>query len=130
MADQQMLAAANNIVKNLGSIYTALSNAFVGQASVNKFTMAAAATKTVTDGNVTATSYVVLFPLNAAAGTLRARLSAFTRAAASGEALRPRRRAAGMRQGRSFWDTWCSTSHDRSRTLNAENLGSRGIRNA
>ena len=85
MADQQMLAAANNIVKNLGSIYTALSNAFVGQASVNKFTMAAAATKTVTDGNVTATSYVVLFPLNAAAGTLIGSAKCpYTAAAAAG----------------------------------------------
>ena len=35
------------------------------------FTMAAAATKTVTDANVTSTSVILLVPTNAAAGTLQ-----------------------------------------------------------
>ena len=64
-------ASANLIQKQLGAIYQALTSLFVGKASVGTFTMPAAATTTVTDGNVKATSYVAVFPLNAAAGTLQ-----------------------------------------------------------
>ena len=39
--------------------------------SVGTFTMAAAATKVVTDANVTTASFVCLMPTNAAAGTLQ-----------------------------------------------------------
>lgn len=40
--------------------------------SVGSFTMAAAATKTVTDGNVTTTSFISLTPTNASAAALMA----------------------------------------------------------
>lgn len=71
MADLQMLAEAHGINLNLAALVKALTSAFVGQASVGIFTMAAAATKTVTDANVKASSYVIPFALNAAAGTLQ-----------------------------------------------------------
>ena len=80
-----MLSLVQNAVTNLGSIQKAISsstatftaiqvalaNIFIGAASIGTFTMAAAATKTVTDANVKASSYVIVFPLNAAAGTLQ-----------------------------------------------------------
>jgi hypothetical protein len=71
MADQAYLGQLQGITKNLAALVQAMNKAFVGQASVGVFTMAAAATKTVTDANVKASSYVVVFPLNAAAGTLQ-----------------------------------------------------------
>lgn len=77
-------ASANLIQKQLGAIYTALTSLFVGKASVGIFAMAAAASKTVTDGNVSASSYVVVFPLNAAAGTLQGSAKCLYTAAASG----------------------------------------------
>jgi hypothetical protein len=80
-----MLSLVQNAVTNLGSIQKAISSStitltaiqvalasiFVGAASIGTFTMAAAATKTVTDANVKASSYVIVFPLNADAGTLQ-----------------------------------------------------------
>ena len=98
MADAQstqMLSLVQNAVSNLGAIQRALVNAFVGNASVGNFTMASAATKTVTDGNVKAASLVIPFALNAAAATLMGSAKAlyttagagsFTAATASGGA--------------------------------------------
>ena len=48
MADAQMLSKVDGVNKNLAAIVKALTTAFVGQAAVGVFTMAAAATKTVT----------------------------------------------------------------------------------
>lgn len=79
-----MYALFNNANKQLGNIYTALTNLFVGAASTNTFTMPAAATKTVTDATVKASSYVIVFPLNAAAATLQGSAKCLYTAAAAG----------------------------------------------
>ncbi len=71
MADAQIMGGIQNINTNLAALTKALNNAFVGNASIGVFTMPVAATKTVTDANVKASSYVAVFPLNAAAGTLQ-----------------------------------------------------------
>lgn len=87
MADQsqaQMLSLIQNAVTNLGGIQKALAQAFIGSATVGVFTMAAAATKTVTDGNVKASGYVIPFALNAAAGTLQGSAKALYTTAANG----------------------------------------------
>jgi hypothetical protein len=84
MADAQMLSKVDGVNKNLAAIVKALTTAFVGQASVGTFTMAAAATKTVTDANVKASSYVLPFALNAAAGTLMGSANAIYTTAANG----------------------------------------------
>lgn len=55
----------NKILRQLVSVLIGLFPRTTGT-----FTMAAAATKTVTDANVTTSSFIVLMPTNAAAGTL------------------------------------------------------------
>lgn len=59
------LQASNQLMAKLVAIF---SNLF--PRSTGSFTMAAAATKTVTDANVTTSSIIMLMPTNAAAGTL------------------------------------------------------------
>jgi len=59
------MATSNQI---LGQLLALFRNLF--PRSSGTFTMAAAATKTVTDANVTTASIVLLMPTNAAAGTL------------------------------------------------------------
>jgi hypothetical protein len=82
--DIQMLAHAQGVNENLAKLVEAMKLAFVGNTSTGTFTMAAAASKAVTDTNVTATSYVIPFALNAAAGTLMGSSKALYTAAASG----------------------------------------------
>ena len=60
------LQIGNQISAQLVNLFT---NLF--PRSTGTFTMAAAATKTVTDGNVTTSSLILLMPTNAAAGTLQ-----------------------------------------------------------
>lgn len=60
------LQIGNQILAQLVDIF---SNLF--PRSMGTFTMAAAATKVITDGNVTTASKIVLSPTNAAAGTLQ-----------------------------------------------------------
>ena len=84
MADAQITAFLQAANLNLSALVKAVSNAFVGNASVGTFTMAAAASKTVTDANVLATSYVLPFALNAAAGTLQGSAKALYTTAAKG----------------------------------------------
>lgn len=59
------LQASNQIMAKLVGIFSALF-----PRSTGTFTMAAAASKVVTDSTVTTSSYVTLTPTNAAAGTL------------------------------------------------------------
>ena len=61
---------AVGVNQNLSKLISTLGNAFVGKASQGTFTMAAAATKTVTDANIKSTSLVLWTATNAAAGTL------------------------------------------------------------
>lgn len=60
------LQQGNQLTGQLVNIFTNLFPRAQGS-----FTMAAAASKTVTDANCTSASYVVLIPTNAAAGTLQ-----------------------------------------------------------
>lgn len=60
------LQASNQLMAKLVAIF---SNLF--PRSTGSFVMAAAATKTVTDANVTTSSIIFLMPTNAAAGTLQ-----------------------------------------------------------
>lgn len=53
--------------------------------STNSFTMDAAASKTITDGNVETSSFVVLTPMNAAAATLMGSSASLYWVAATGE---------------------------------------------
>lgn len=53
----------------MGQLVTVVTNIF--PRSTGTFTMAAAATKTVTDANVATSSIILLMPTNAAAGTLQ-----------------------------------------------------------
>jgi len=93
MSDQAILQASQAITTNIAALTQALKAAFVGQASAGTFTMAASATKTVTNPNVLASSFVLPFALNAAAATLMGSTKAlytvagggsFTAATASG----------------------------------------------
>jgi hypothetical protein len=84
MSDLQMLGQAQGINANLAKLIQVMSAAFVGSASTGTFTMAAAASKAVTDVNVTATSYIIPFALNAAAGTLQGSAKALYTTAADG----------------------------------------------
>lgn len=61
---------AIGVNQNLAKLISTLANAFTGKVSQGTFTMAAAATKTVSDANVKATSAIIWSPTNAAAGTL------------------------------------------------------------
>ena len=82
--DLQILGLLNNINRNLSALVSAMTSAFVGNAAASTFTMAAAASKAVTDTNVQQSSYVFLFPLNAAAGTLQASADSLYTTAADG----------------------------------------------
>jgi predicted trehalose synthase len=84
LADAQILGQITNVNNNLAALTKAMTNAFVGNAATGTFTMAAAASKTVTDANVTASSYVAVFPINAAAATLQGSAKCLYTAAASG----------------------------------------------
>ena len=66
-----MLGHAQGINSNLGALVTAFKKGFPLNAFIGSFTMAAAATQTVTDTNCLATSAIVLLNTNAAAGTLQ-----------------------------------------------------------
>jgi hypothetical protein len=66
---QDLVNAQQNGVKYLGLLVQALQNAF--PRVTGSFTMAAAATKTITDARVNANALVFLQPTNAAAGTLQ-----------------------------------------------------------
>jgi hypothetical protein len=66
----QMLAQATGVNGNLASLIAVMRSAFPLSAFKGTFTMAAAATKTVTDANCKTTSVVILQAANAAAGTL------------------------------------------------------------
>ena len=59
------LQASNQIMGQLVQVVAALF-----PRSIGTFTMAASASKVVTDANVTTTSFISLMPTNAAAGTL------------------------------------------------------------
>jgi len=65
----ELVREANVSNRVLGEIVNALRA--ITRLSGGSFTMAAAATKVVTDTNVTATSIIILMPTNAAAGTLQ-----------------------------------------------------------
>lgn len=56
------------ISQTLSATYSLFQNLF--PRSTGTFTLSAAATKTVTDANVTTSSFIALMPTNAAAGTL------------------------------------------------------------
>lgn len=60
------LQASNQIMGQLVQVVAALF-----PRSIGTFTMAAGASKTITDANVTTGSYISLSPTNAAAGTLQ-----------------------------------------------------------
>lgn len=60
------LQAANQLMAKLVAIFSALF-----PRSTGSFTMAAASSKVVTDANVTTSSFIMLMPTNAAAGTLQ-----------------------------------------------------------
>ena len=66
-----MLGQAQGVNQNLGALVQAFKSAFPLSAYTGSFTMAAAATKTVTDAHCKAASLVVLIDTNAAAGTLQ-----------------------------------------------------------
>ena len=70
MADQALLGAFSGANQNLAAIAKAMANAFIGNVG-GTFTMAAAATKTVTNSSVTTSSRIFLTPTNAAAATLQ-----------------------------------------------------------
>ena len=70
MADQALLGAFSGANQNLAALVKVFSNAFIGNVG-GTFTMAAAATKTITNASVTTSSRIFLTPTNAAAGTLQ-----------------------------------------------------------
>ncbi len=71
MADAQMLSKVDGVNKNLAAIVKAIAGAFVGNVATITFTMAAAASKTVSSATVQAGSAILLIDTNAAAGTLQ-----------------------------------------------------------
>ena len=85
VADQALLGQFQGANSNLSAIAKALTNAFVGNASHGTFSMPAAATTTVTDGAVKATSIILPIAVNAAAATLMGSAKAlYATAAAAG----------------------------------------------
>ena len=68
--DSQMLGYAQGVTQYLSAIAKTLSQSLSLTASRGTFTMAAAASKSVTDTACKGTSVVTLTPTNAAAGTL------------------------------------------------------------
>ena len=66
-----IIGYVQGINQNLGSLANSFKTAFPLNSARNTFTMAAAATITVTDASCKATSTVILQPTNAAAGTLQ-----------------------------------------------------------
>jgi hypothetical protein len=71
MADLQVLGQLQGLNSNASAIVKAIASAFVGNAAVVTFTMAAAATKTVSSSTVLAGSAIILIDTNAAAATLQ-----------------------------------------------------------
>lgn len=74
MADQTsvaMLGHAQGINSNLGALVQAFKTGFPISSYLGTFTMAGAATKSVTDTHCKSTSLVLLMETNAAAGTLQ-----------------------------------------------------------
>ena len=71
MADLQLLGQLQGANANLAAIVRALQNAFVGNAVTVPFTMAAAATKTVSSTAVLAGSAIILIDTNSSAATLQ-----------------------------------------------------------
>ena len=70
-ASSAMIAQATGVNQNLAQLAGYFKTAFPLSAYSGGFTMAAAATKTVTDAHVKTTSLIVLIDTNAAAGTLQ-----------------------------------------------------------
>ena len=70
-SDSAMLGQAQALNGNMGLLIATLKSLFPLSAFAGTFTMAAAATKVVTDTHVKATSTIVLVPTNAAAATLQ-----------------------------------------------------------
>ena len=68
--DNAMIGQAKGVNQNLGALVQAFTTAFPLHSSTGSFTMAVAATKTVTDATIKAGSIVLLMPTNAAAATL------------------------------------------------------------
>ena len=66
-----MLGHAQGINSNLGALVQSFKTVFPLSSYVGSFTMAAAATKTITDTHCKTTSTIVLLATNAAAGTLQ-----------------------------------------------------------
>ena len=66
-----MLGHAQNLNQNIASLTNVLRTALPLSCYTGSFTMAAAATKTVTDAHCKAASVIVLVPTNAAVGTLQ-----------------------------------------------------------
>lgn len=65
-----MLGHAQGINSNLGALVQAFKTGFPLSAYIGTFTMAAAASKSVTDTHAKSTSMIMVMPTNAAAGTL------------------------------------------------------------
>lgn len=70
-SSSQMLSQAIGLNKNMSALIATLRSLFPLSAFSGSFTMAAAATKTVTDANVKASSTILLIDTNAAAATLQ-----------------------------------------------------------
>ena len=70
--DNAMLGQVKGVNQNLGALVQAFTTAFPLHSSTGSFTMAVAATKTVTDATIKAGSIVLLMPTNAAAAALMA----------------------------------------------------------
>jgi hypothetical protein len=70
MADAALVGQAQGVNKNLGSIAEILRTAFPLHSNTGSFTLAVAASKTVTDTTIKTGSIVLLMPVNAAAATL------------------------------------------------------------
>lgn len=69
-SDPAMLAQAQGINGNIGKLVQILSRLFPLSAFSGQFTMAASASKVVTDASCKVTSTIILQAANAAAGTL------------------------------------------------------------
>ena len=82
-----MLGQAIGMNKNLSALTSVLRSLFPLSAFKGTFTMAAAATKTVTDANCKASSVVILQAANAAAGTLEGSSAHLYPAASNGSFL-------------------------------------------
>lgn len=70
--DTAMLGQAKGVNQNLGAFVSAFATAFPLHSNRGSFTMAAAASKVVTDTTIKVGSIVLLMPTNAAAATLMA----------------------------------------------------------